>query len=120
MGFDISIEMSLAIHPETGRPYYYNYDSSARIDGVPDIVVPEHLRRYLKGRGNIFHVYTQFFNEENRFNVGVREFLEHFPSWDDVQVVDDDYWTEKDHCLFKELIEWCAEQTVEFRIDWSY
>ena len=40
---------------------------------------------YLEGRGKIFHVYTEIFNNENRFDVDVEEFLESYPDWDDVK-----------------------------------
>ena len=118
MGFDINITMCLRMSPITGRPYHYG--EGRKVDGLPDLHVPEHLRPYMQGRGPIFHAYTHIFNEESRFNVDVVEFLEHFPSWKYVQDDDNDYWSEKDHCLFKELLEWCARQSVEFRVDWSY
>ena len=121
MGFDIAIEMNLSMDVATGKPYYYGKNFEHIYD-ISSIVVPEHLRIYLVGRGPIFHAYTSEFNYENRYNVSVSEFLEHYPSWDSVHedYADHDYWTESDHNKFKELLEWCQKQPVSFNVSWSY
>ena len=121
MGFDINIEMVLSMCKVTGKPYYLGANFEHIYD-IGDIVVPEHLKEYLVGRGPVFHAYTSDFNYENRYNVSVYEFLEHYPSWEDVhkEYEDHDYWTEDDHNKFKELLEWCKKQCVDFRVSWSY
>lgn len=121
MGFDIAIEMIMGMCKETGKPYYHGKNFEHMYD-ISHIVVPEHLREYLEGRGPIFHAYTSDFNYENRYEVPVYEFLEHYPSWKEVheEYADHDYWTENDHNKFKELLEWCEKQAVSFRVNWSY
>lgn len=121
MGFDINIEMVLSMCAETGKPYSYGKDLE-RVYDFSTILVPQELKQYLVGRGPVFHAYTQHFNYEDRYNVPVYEFLEHYPSWDSVQeeYADHEYWTEEDHNKFKELLEWCKAQRVSFRVDWSY
>lgn len=121
MGFDISIDMVLCMCNKTGKPYYYG-NNLVKIYDFSSIVVPDHLKEYLVGRGPVFHAYTSEFNYENRYNVPVYEFLEQYPSWSSVQeeYKDHDYWTEEDHNKFKELLEWCKKQSVDFRVSWSY
>lgn len=125
MGFDITIEMVLHMCNKTGKPYYYN-KFSERIYDLPSIEVPQELRKYLVGRGHLFHAYTKYFNDQDRYNVSVEAFLEHYPSWDEViehEEFRDDipgFWNEDDHIGFRDLLEWCMEQEVSFRISWSY
>lgn len=124
MGFDINIYMSLNMCPKTGKPFIYGKNFE-RIYELPEIVVPEKMCEYLEGRGHLFHAYTETFNEENRYDVGVDEFLEEYPDWVSVQEhlsyeEAKDYWSFEDHEGFKRLLEWCAEQKVGFRVSWSY
>lgn len=125
MGFDIYVYMTLKMCPKSGRPYYYGKNFEAVYD-LPDIIVPEKMCEYLEGRGKIFHAYTEIFNNENRFDVDVEEFLESYPDWDDVKESsyydkDDTYWLREDHLGFKRLLEWCRDQHgVFFRVSWSY
>ena len=121
MGFDITIEMDLCMCQQTGKPYYYG-KGFEKIYDISSIVVPEDLREYLVGRGPVFHAYTSEFNYEDRYDVSVSEFLEHYPSWEEIkkEYEDHDYWVEDDHNKFKELLEWCEKQRVSFRVSWSY
>lgn len=114
--------------PARGKPYYIKKVNTRyeKCYEIPDITVPDKICDYLEGRGHLFHAYTDYFNEQDIFNVSVDEFLEHYPSWEDVQKHDyfrDDivgYWSEKDHDWFKLLLEWCVKQEVSFRVMWSY
>lgn len=121
MGFDINIEMVLFMCPETGKPYHYG-KGLEHVYEIPTLNPPKELIRYFRERGHVFHAYTEFFNQEEKYNVYVEQFLEEYPCWDDVKEHScyDDYWTEKDHNNFKKLLEWCLEQPVTFRITWSY
>ena len=130
MGFDINIELCFLMCSMTGKPYYYQYDKTTnkvnRIYELPSVEVPEELRKYLVGRGHLFHAYTETFNERDVFETSVDQFLENYPSWEDVmeheEFRDDipDFWNEEDHIGFKTLLEWCAKQDYMFRVSWSY
>ena len=128
MGFDINVNMVLHMCPKTGKPFYYGYKKETnnyeKIYELPTLVVPETIREYLVGRGHIFHAYTEFFNENDVYDVSVEDFLEHYPSWEEVvehsSYEDDCCWTDEDHEGFKQLLEWCMKQTVAFRVNWSY
>lgn len=130
MGFDINVNMVLHMCPKTGKPFYYGYNKQQnnyeKIYELPTLVVPEKMCEYLVGRGHLFHAYTDHFNEEDVFDVSVEVFLNEYPPWEDVQQSDYfrddevDYWNEEDHEGFKRLLEWCTQQTVPFRVNWSY
>ena len=129
MGFDINISLNLGMCPETGKPFYYKYNKHVGVIKtyeIPPIEVPKQLRNYLVGRGHLFHAYTEPFNEREVFDVSVEQFLEEFPSWEQVmeheEFRDDipDFWNEDDHNNFKKLIEWCSVQDCSFRVSWSY
>ena len=131
MGFDINITMSLQMCPASGKPFYYGSDPKTnkieKIYGLPNILVPAKMCEYLEGRGSIFHAYTDTFNDKDIFNVSVDEFLDEYPTWEDVKksgyYVDEDengYWMEEDHEGFKRLLEWCCQQGPSFRVCWSY
>ena len=128
MGFDINVMMELFMCPATGKPFYYGYDKDTKktkkIYDLPNIVVPEKMCEYLVGRGHHFHAYTRDFDEKDMFSVSVDYFLEEYPTWEQV-VNSDDYsedshWIEEDHEGFKRLLEWCLEQRIPFRVEWSY
>ena len=128
MGFDINISLVLGMCEETGKPFYYKYNKYTGVQKsyeIPNVEVPKELRPYLVGRGHIFHAYTKTFNERDVYETSVEQFLENFPSWDDVQA-HENYeegecgWTEYDHENFKKLVEWCSVQDCSFRISWSY
>ena len=128
MGFDINIMMELYMCPASGKPYYYGKNKETRkiekVYELPNILVPGKMCEYLVGRGHIFHAYTAHFNEKEIFNVSVEEFLEEFPSWEEVMenefYSDEGYWLEEDHLGFQRTLEWCSEQEVCFRVCWSY
>jgi hypothetical protein len=129
MGFDINITMDMLMCPGSGKPFYYKYNKETKVvDKIYDfsnIIVPGKMCEYLEGRGHIFHAYTHMFNEKDVYNVSVDEFLEEYPTWEDVVKSPyyddaDHYWIEEDHLGFKRTLEWCAEQDVSFRVCWSY
>lgn len=119
------------ICPETGKPYYYHSDEASktmiRKYDLPLLEVPESLRKYLVGRGYLFHAYTKHFDENDMgFHASVDVFLDKYPSWEEVmsneEFRDDipDYWNEDDHNGFKRLLEWCCKQECYFQVTWSY
>ncbi len=128
MGFDINITMNMLMCPGSGKPFYYKYNKETKVvDKIyeyPNLDVPGKMCEYLEGRGHIFHAYTHMFNEKEVYNVSVEEFLEEYPTWEDVLESDHydkyGYWCEEDHEGFKRLLEWCCEQDVSFRVTWSY
>lgn len=122
MGFDLSIDMCLGMCTTTGKPYSYDKDFKKCYD-IPSVEIPEELRKYLEQRGPYLHIYTSHFNEQDRYDVNVNEFLEEFPSWEDVLAhpnYDEEYWTEEEHTTFLKLLKLCAKSTVSFRVSWSY
>lgn len=114
--------------PASGKPYYLRWNKELKnyekIYELHNIIVPEKMCEYLVGRGHHFHAYTGDFNEEERYDVTVEEFLEQYPSWEEVMENhswdDECGWIEEDHEGFKRLLEWCCEQDVSFRVCWSY
>jgi hypothetical protein len=131
MGFDIFVELTFMMCDEKGKPFYYEYDDGTkklnRIYDLPSIEVPQELRKYLVGRGHLFHAYTKYFDDNNMgFNVSVEAFLEHYPSWDEViehaEFRDDipGFWNEDDHVGFRDLLEWCSKKKCAFHVTWSY
>jgi hypothetical protein len=129
MGFDLFLQMSLTMDEATGKPFYYGTNKETgkieRIFEIPQIDIPEQLRKYLYGRGHHFHVYTEKFNRKDIFHVGVSAFLDRFPSW--TRFAESDYytdepagWTHEDHKNFKKLLKLLEEQKVSFTVSWSY
>ena len=123
MGFDLFIYASFLVCPETGKPYCFASDHSRNYD-LSVATVPEKHRRMMQLRGGILHAYTtQVYEDKNTVNVSVYDFLEKFPTWDEVREYDPecDYWTEKEHNEFKDALMWLnANNTVQYRVDWSY
>jgi hypothetical protein len=128
MGFDIQIEVSLSMCPVTGKPYFFKYNEERKqlekVYGFPDFTVPEDLRNYLQYRGHFFHAYCDTLENDGGTRCSVEEFLESYPSWDDVKEVlkcdDVEYWTVKDHNAFRRLLKWCLQQDCYFTVSWSY
>ena len=125
MGFDIQITVTFHLCPETGKLYHYEtnpQDIIEKVYGVPDIEVPEEFRKYLVGRGHIFHAYTEYFNETQHYDVGVEDFLAHYPSWEEVVAHPNYYdeWTKEDHDGFEDLLAWCTGQPILYGVSWSY
>ncbi len=121
MGFDLFIGLHLHMCDETGKPYYFGKNIEKKYD-ISEIMVPKQFHKYLQLRGHFLHAYTRHFNQENRFEVDVGEFLEGFPKWKEVKSDSsyDDYWTKEDHLAFKALLKWCEEQACYFNVSWSY
>lgn len=124
MGFDINVMMTMYMCNQTGKPYYYG-KGLEKIYELPSLTIPKDLVPYITERGSIFHAYTEYFNDQERYDVNVEEFLDHYPSWDDVQNHSsyegcEDWWTKDYHSKFEELLTWCTQQCVSFRVSWSY
>jgi hypothetical protein len=131
MGFDINVDLCYNMCSETGKPYYYHYDTETkkmlRVYELPQVEVPKELRQYLVGRGHLFFAYTQYFNDNDMgYCISADVFLDHYPSWEEVmeheEFRDDvpDFWNEDDHNGFKKLLEWCVKQDYCFQVSWSY
>jgi len=130
MGFDLYIQLNLHMCPETGKPYYYGTNKETkRIEKMyelPAIEIPKKYRNYLYGRGHQFHVYTDYFNNNDVYDVSVNVFLEHFPSWDEFAESeyytddDPDAWKQEDHETFHKLLVYLSEQPYPFTVSWSY
>ena len=116
--------------PDTGKPYYLAYNQTTQgIEkeyGLPDVQIPSRLRKYLVGRGHLFHAYTDYFNDRDTFKTDVRTFLEEYPSWEMVMespYYTDDYedaWNEGNHIAFRELLELLTQQEAVYTVQWSY
>lgn len=126
MGFDIHVAMMLSMCPATGKPYSLKKNKETKTRekcyDLPGLTVPETMKKYLEGRGHHFHIYTEHFNEEQRYSVDVEEFLGTYPFWRDVKKNPsyDSSWSKDDHQGFKRLLKWCCKQEVSFQISWSY
>lgn len=128
MGLDIYVSLSLLMCTTTGKPFYFrtingNLESSYE---VPTVEVPSHLRKYLIGRGPLFTAYTEGLERDGMgFTVGADRFLESYPEWEDVKESsfysdEPGAWSEEDHTGFKELLQWCVDQSFHFTVSWSY
>ncbi len=124
MGFDLFIHMSLLMDDGMGKPFYYGKNLE-KIYDLPTIEIPPELKKYLYGRGNHFHVYTDKFNRKNIYHVSLYTFLEKYPSWK--RFTESDYyeeenpdWTHDDHKNFKRLLQFLEKQPVGFTVSWSY
>ena len=119
MGFDLSISCCLSLCHQTGTMFFYKSDFTKEYV-IPNIVVPEQFRRFLKQRGHHLGLYTSRVTDE--YSTSANNFLDKFPDWAEI-LEDDDYddrWTEEDHNLFKEALEWLVEQPVGFIVEWSF
>jgi hypothetical protein len=126
MGFDLSIAMNLPMCPQSGKPFWYKFNPETKhlekSYELPSIQVPSKMCEYLQLRGRFLHAYTEHFNDQEIFNVSVEVFILEFPSFREVKSHEayDEEWIEEDHDGFLQLLEWCSEQAVEFRVSWSY
>ena len=122
MGFDLFISVSFPLCPETGLMYDYNEDLTKNYN-MPNIRVPEHLRRFLKQRGHHLRLYTSRVTDE--YSTGADNFLDKFPEWSEI-AEDDEYdnfkdrWIEQDHNLFKEVLAWLVNQKVNAIVGWCF
>ncbi len=123
MGFDLNIHVNLYTCPKTGQAYYLDKNLKT-VYSAPTLNIPEHLRKYLEQRGHYLHAYTDTFNDENQYSASLDQFLEEFPDWDSVKDYmgeDDDYWYEKDHNNFLDLLKHLqTEEKCSFTLSWSY
>jgi hypothetical protein len=127
MGFDLFIQVQYYLCPETGKPYYYSTQGFEKKYTLPDINIPVHLRKYLKGRGSIFHAYIQEFDECDQTDTDVYSFLHGYPLWDQVKNSNwydetwEGIWDERNHNEFRELLVYLTETyDCNFTVDWSY
>jgi hypothetical protein len=130
MGFDLCFLVNLHLCNETGKPFYYGTNPETnRMDklyGIPEVEIPKELRKSLVLRGHFLHVYTDFFNENDLYDVSVSAFQEHFPTWDEFAESeyytddDPDAWTEKDHKNLKKLVSFLCKQPIPYTVSWSY
>lgn len=131
MTFHIRFYISLDICSETAKPYYCKKNKETgnfeKHYSIPDIIIPEHLRKYIELKGDMFYAYINYFyeNEQDVTNVHVEEFECWYPSWEEVihsehYDPDNNSWTEEDHLNFKELVDWCVKQDADFHIYWMY
>ena len=127
MGFDLYISIEYNLCPETGKPYYISKRTLEKIYTAPELQIPEHLRKYLQGRGRIFHIYVHEFDSNDVTRTDVDSFLHEYPLWD--QVKDSNWydeswegiWDEKEHNEFRELLDHLSETyDCYFNVDWSY
>ena len=119
MGFDLSISCSLSLCHQTGMMFFYKSDFTKEYV-IPNIIVPEQFRRFLKQRGHHLGLYTS--RVTDGYSTSVDNFLDKFPDWAEI-LEDEDYddrWTEEDHNLFKEALEWLMKQPVGFMVEWSF
>ena len=122
MGFVLFISVSFPLCPETGLMFEYNDDLTKNYN-IPNIRVPEHLRRFLKQRGHHLRLYTSRVTDE--YSTGADNFLDKFPEWSEI-AEDDEYddfkdrWIEDDHNLFKETLAWLVNQKVNAIVSWSF
>lgn len=129
MGFDIAIRCILNVCPLTGMLYHYGIDSESfdfkKIYAMPVLNVPTEYRKYVQGRGSVFHAYTNYFNELSITTTDIDTFLDQYPVWSNVckwstMNAWDDQWTETDHDLFKKTLMWFNTQKIVFEVSWSY
>ncbi len=125
MGFDLSIEMVMAMCAIKGKPYYLVYNEETKkhekFYGIPDIQIPEHLVKYLTGRGWHYQPYIENLGNEGNARVDIA--FDQFPSFEEVKEHDsynEDHWSEEDHNNFRELLEFLNDQKVCFQVSWSY
>jgi len=113
MGYDWFISLTLILDPSTGKPY----------EGPEIVEVPPEYRRFIILRGHLFHAYTDPVEfQTNQFTCDPGDILSNWPAWDDVKgeyTVEDYDWSETDHNLLKEALEWLSENG-SYRISWSY
>lgn len=125
MGFDLCIQMVITMCPIKGKPYYSVYNEETKqhekVYGIPEIQIPEHLVKYLTGRGWHYQPYIENLANEGYARVDIA--LDQFPSVEEVKEhssFDEDHWSEEDHNNFKELLEFLNDQKVDFQLSWSY
>jgi len=124
MGFDLIITCSFNLCPNTGRPYYWSFKDGVQHMGMPDILVPDHYRKFIHQRGEHFRMYISRFESDypTVFEMSVSSFRDGYPKWSDI-LLDvrsiDCEWTKIEHDAFLSGLEWFSSQDVQFSIQWS-
>jgi hypothetical protein len=95
MGFDLNITCTLNVCKETGKPFFLDRNGARRFDLSQIGTVPFEYRRFLALRGSVFQEYVQSFGDT--LSVNAAEFLERFPTWDELEIAHDSEWTSLDH-----------------------
>lgn len=122
MGFDLYISCRINVCNETGKLFFYT-DQYIKNYSIPEILVPEEYRRFLKQRGHHLGLYTSKVTDE--YSTSVENFLDKFPEWSEI-LEDADYeeyediWKEEDHDLFKNALDWLARQQIGFIVSWDF
>jgi hypothetical protein len=118
MGFDLEISCRLRLCHQTGTMFFYKSDLTKEYV-IPNIVVPEQFRRFINQHGYYLRLYT---SQSTDGATSADNFLDKFPEWTEI-LKDNDYeesWTEEDHNLFKEALEWLVKQPIGFIVSWSF
>lgn len=125
MVFTINIHACVAICPENGKPYYIGKIDGKyqKIYGFPDIEVPKNYRRFLNESNAIYRTYTQH-SESCQYFEDIINILDKFPTWNDLDKkfdnIENDYnWSQADHDLLKQALEWFDDQDVRFVMVWT-
>lgn len=124
MGFYITIRMTLSMCDITGNPYYYGKNLD-KIYGYPIINIPAKYKRFLNEKNSIYRMYRMYMADADCYNESTDVVLDKFPTWKDVKKeypdAEDQYdWTENDHNLLKEALEWFSRSTnVSFIVSWG-
>lgn len=112
--------------PETGKPFHYG-PKLEKVYTLPEFTIPQHLHKYLKGRGSQFLAYVHEFTLADQSSVDVNEFLNEYPLWEQITSSEwydetwEEYWTEKEHNEFRELLVYLNESLdCQFTVEWSY
>lgn len=125
MGFDFAIHLVLHICSKTGQPYVYS-KGLEKLYGIPKLEIPEKYLPFVQDRGHLYHVYTDYFNENDVLSASPEDLLDHFPEWEDVvsssvyEGYTEDDWSEQTHNLFREALQWFSRQPYSFQASWSY
>jgi hypothetical protein len=122
MGFDLYISCRINVCNETGKLFFYT-DQYIKNYSIPEILVPEEYRRFLKQRGHHLGLYTSKVTDE--YSTSVENFLDKFPEWSEISEDADyeeyeDIWKEEDHDLFKNALDWLARQEIGFIVSWDF
>jgi hypothetical protein len=123
MGFDIYISCSLNICKETGKLYYYGGARFEKIYNIPQLVVPEEHREFVRMRGHLFGIYTRLVTDET--STSVANFLDKYPEWSDITESSDfeeyaEGWNEDMHERFYAALIWFSLQDMNYMICWDY
>jgi len=118
MGFNIQINCTLEICPDTGKHFYYN-----RFEKIYDMpqVIPEQYRKYVSMKGKHFRIYTNLITDD--IVTSVENFVDKYPKWSDI-VEDPDYnedskiWNEDKHDQFYDALKWFSKQNICYMISW--